>query len=133
VAARTELVHDALRTPQLGQTPQLAAAYSSVTRSRIALLGATNAEIALVQSQMTPVSSTGTRPPSSSAAGPGSPPCSAHELAEFGDDPTRFIDAKARKNYAGTGPIARQSGKKSTVRARFVHNDRLVDAPSRQA
>ena len=35
----------------------------------------------------------------------------ARVLAEFGDDRTRFADAKARKNYAGTSPITRASGK----------------------
>ena len=54
-------------------------------------------------------------------------------LAEFGDDPERYASARARKNYAATSPITRQSGKKKTVTARFVHNDRLVDALARQA
>ena len=57
----------------------------------------------------------------------------ARVLAEFGDDKTRYADAKARKNYAGTSPITRQSGKKKTVLARHVHNDRLVDALGLQA
>ena len=35
---------------------------------------------------------------------------SAWVLAEFGDDPHRFADAKSRKNYAGTSPITRASG-----------------------
>jgi hypothetical protein len=54
-------------------------------------------------------------------------------LAEFGDDKTRHADAKARKNYAGTSPITRASGKKKIVLARYVHNDRLVDALGQQA
>ena len=54
-------------------------------------------------------------------------------LAEFGDDPNRYADAKARKNYAGTSPITRQSGKQKFVLARYVHNDRLLDALGRQA
>ena len=54
-------------------------------------------------------------------------------LAEFGDDPARYASAKARKNYAATSPITRQSGKKKTVMARYVHNDRLRDALGRQA
>ena len=57
----------------------------------------------------------------------------ARVLAEFGDDTTRYADARARKNYAGTSPITRQSGKKKTVLARYVHNDRLIDALNRQA
>ncbi|MCP2317932.1 Transposase IS116/IS110/IS902 family protein [Nocardia amikacinitolerans] len=57
----------------------------------------------------------------------------ARGLAEFGDAPNRYASAKARKNYAGTSPITRASGKKKVVAARFVHNDRLIDALLRQA
>ena len=57
----------------------------------------------------------------------------ARVLAEFGDDKTRYADARARKNYAGTSPITRQSGKRKIVLARYVHNDRLVDALGLQA
>ncbi|GAA4251577.1 hypothetical protein GCM10022255_044770 [Dactylosporangium darangshiense] len=52
----------------------------------------------------------------------------ARVLAEFGDDPKRYADAKARKNYAGTSPITRASGTKTAVLARHLHNDRLADA-----
>ena len=54
-------------------------------------------------------------------------------LTEFGDDPTRYATANARKNYPGTSPTTRQSGKKKTVLARHVPQDRLVDALSAQA
>lgn len=57
----------------------------------------------------------------------------ARVLAEFGDDPTRYASAKARKNYAGTSPITRASGKSHTVQARFVRNNRLADALQSQA
>ncbi|MET7999936.1 transposase [Nonomuraea glycinis] len=57
----------------------------------------------------------------------------ARVLAEFGDDPTRYATAKARKNYAGTSPITRASGKKKVALARFIHNDRLIDALLTQA
>jgi transposase len=57
----------------------------------------------------------------------------ARVLAEFGDAANRYTDAKSRKNYAGTAPITRQSGKTRTVHARFVHNDRLIDALHMQA
>ena len=57
----------------------------------------------------------------------------ARVLAEFGDDPTRYTDARSGKNYAGTSPITRASGKKKVVLARFVHNDRLIDALMTQA
>jgi transposase len=52
----------------------------------------------------------------------------ARVLGEFGDDPTRYPDAKARRNYAGTAPITIASGKKKVVRARFVGNRHLADA-----
>jgi hypothetical protein len=57
----------------------------------------------------------------------------ARVLAEFGDDPARYRDGKARRNYAATSPITRASGKKKVVVARFVRNDRLVDALNAQA
>ena len=57
----------------------------------------------------------------------------ARVLGEFGDDPGRYRDAASRKNYAGTSPITRASGKKKCMLARYVHNDRLVDALGRQA
>ena len=71
----------------------------------------------------------GTRTLRSTAASPGSATIlGARVLGEFGDDPDRYLDARARKNYAGTSPITRASGKKKVVLARYVHNDRLVDA-----
>jgi hypothetical protein len=47
-------------------------------------------------------------------------------LGEFGDDPDRYAGARARKNYAGSAPITRASGKKTVVLARFVRNQRLA-------
>ena len=52
----------------------------------------------------------------------------ARVLAEFGDDPDRFADAKSRKNYAGTSPITRASGTRRIVLARYARNHRLADA-----
>ena len=57
----------------------------------------------------------------------------ARVLGEFGDDPDRYSDARARKNYAGTSPITvssgkRTPGKRGTVKARWVGNDHLRDA-----
>src|SRR6185437_10411244 len=57
----------------------------------------------------------------------------ARVLAEFGDDPQRYADAKARKNYAGTSPVTRASGKKRAVLARHVRNRHLADALHQQA
>src|SRR5215212_5916726 len=54
-------------------------------------------------------------------------------LAEFGDDPTRYANPKARKNYAGTSPITKASGTRRAVLARVATNKRLRDALHLQA
>jgi transposase len=41
----------------------------------------------------------------------------ARVLAEIGDDHTRFADARGLKAYAGSSPITRASGKKSSITA----------------
>lgn len=57
----------------------------------------------------------------------------ARVLAEFGDDKDRFVDAKARRNYAGTSPITKASGTRRVVLARYARNRRLADALHQQA
>ena len=57
----------------------------------------------------------------------------ARVLAEFGDDNDRFVDAKARRNYAGTSPITKASGTRRVVLARYARNRRLADALHQQA
>jgi transposase len=52
----------------------------------------------------------------------------ARVVAEFGDDPTRYANPKARKNDAGTAPITRASGTHRVVVARLARNRRLADA-----
>ncbi len=52
----------------------------------------------------------------------------ARALAEFGDDPDRYADPKSRKNYAGTSPITKASGRSKVALARFARNRRLADA-----
>jgi len=51
----------------------------------------------------------------------------ARVLGEFGDDPNRYADAKSRKNYAGTSPITKASGKSRVVLARYARNRHLAD------
>jgi hypothetical protein len=52
----------------------------------------------------------------------------ARVLGEFGDDPNRYANARSRKNYTGTSPITRASGRSKVVLARHACNKRLVDA-----
>ena len=51
----------------------------------------------------------------------------------MGDDPHRYADARARKNYSGMSPITRTSGTKRVVLARYARNKRLADALMQQA
>ena len=57
----------------------------------------------------------------------------ARVLAEFGDDPDRYTDTRARKNYSGMAPVTRTSGKSRAVLARHARNRRLADALCQQA
>lgn len=57
----------------------------------------------------------------------------ARVLGEFGDDPERYESAKSRRNYAGTSPLTVASGRKRTVRMRYIRNRRLSAAASQWA
>jgi transposase len=129
-AARIQAV---LRGEQLGQPAVLTTAYAATTRAMVAMLVTLNEQIKVLQGQVD--AHFGQHPDAEiilSQPGLG-PVLGARVLAEFGDDPHRYADAKSRKNYAGTSPITRASGKKKVVLARFVHNDRLIDALMTQA
>jgi transposase len=133
VAERTEQIQTALRTEQLTQPPAITAAYAATVRSQVAVLATLNGEIVTMQGEV--AAHFGRHPAAEiylSQPGLGVI-LGARVLSEFGDDPDRYADAKARKNYAGTSPITRQSGKQKFVLARYVHNDRLLDALGRQA
>jgi transposase len=123
----------ALRSPQLGQPPALTAAYAATVRSLIVIITALDGQVKILQGQVE--ENFGRHPDAEiyrSQPGMGAI-LGARVLGEFGDDPRRYADGKARRNYAATSPITRASGKKKVVAARFVHNDRLVDALNAQA
>ncbi len=133
IAAKTAAITAALRTQHLGQSDIVTGAYAATVRSTAAILAALNTQIATLQSEVE--ASFGLHPDAEiyrSQPGLGKI-LGARVLAEFGDAPARYADAKARKNYAGTAPITRQSGKLRTVHARFIHNNRLVNALDQQA
>lgn len=56
------------------------------------------------------------------------PQLGARVLAELGDDRNRFADARGLKVHAGSSPITRASGKKSSITRRRIKNDRLNHA-----
>ena len=133
IAAKAEQIQAVLRAAHLGQPDIVAAAYAASVRALIAVLATLNEQVKTMQGQVEAYF--GQHPDAEillSQPGLG-PVLGARVLAESGDDPGRYISAKARKNYAGTSPITRASGKKKTVTARYVHNDRLIDALMAQA
>ena len=130
---KTDAILAALRGEHLGQPEALTAAYAATARALIAVITTLNEQVKTLQGQVE--QHFGRHPDAEiyrSQPGMGAV-TGARVLAEFGDDPRRYADGKARRNYAGTSPITRASGKKKVVAARFIHNDRLVDALNAQA
>ncbi len=128
VPDKADAILAALRGEHLGQPAALTAAYAATVRSLIAVLLTLNEQVKILEAQVK--EHFGRHPDAEiylSQPGMGAV-LGARVLAEFGDDPGRYADAKARRNYAGTSPITRASGKKKVVAARFVRNNRLIDA-----
>ncbi|WP_413754684.1 IS110 family transposase [Streptomyces sp. R-74717] len=132
-AAKAATVQAALREPQLGLPEQVTTAYAATATAHARLIIALNEQIAAMEEQVKAhflahpdAEIYLTMPGIAEITG-------ARVLAEFGDDPNRYVSAKARKNYAGTSPVTRASGKSHTVQARYVRNNRLADALQAQA
>jgi Transposase IS116/IS110/IS902 family/Transposase len=133
IAGKTDAILAALHREQLGQPPPLVGVYAATVSSLTVIIAALNGEIAKMEQQVTACFR---RHPDAAIylSQPGTGEIlGARQLGEFGDDPHRYASAKARKNYAATSPVTRQSGKKKIVLARFIRNDRLADALHRQA
>ncbi|MEU1729469.1 IS110 family transposase [Actinomadura sp. ATCC 39365] len=133
IPGKAVAIQDVLRAQHLGQAPLVTTAYASTVKSLAAIIAVLNTEIKTLQGEVE--AHFGRHPDAEvilSQPGIGVV-LGARVLAEFGDAKNRYASAKARKNYAGTSPITRQSGKTRVVQARFVHNDRLVDALHLQA
>jgi Transposase/Transposase IS116/IS110/IS902 family len=125
---RAAAIQDALRTEHLTQAPVVADAYGAIVASLVAVIGSHTRQI----TELDEVLEThfGQHPDAAifrSLPGLGVV-TGARVLGEFGDDPTRYSDAKARRNYAGTSPLTVASGTRRIVRARHIRNRRLADA-----
>jgi transposase/transposase IS116/IS110/IS902 family protein len=133
VTERAAVIAAGLRTEQLAQPPAVTAAYAATVRSLVAVITTLGAEVKTMEEQVK-VCFGRTRDAEIYLSQPGMGPIlAARVLGEFGDDPQRFAGARNRKNYAGTSPITRRSGKRKTVHARFIRNRRIIHACHLQA
>jgi transposase len=133
VAAKAKAMKDALRVPQLAQPAPVTAAYAAAVQASAAVLITLNDQIRRLEAQ---VEAHFLQHPDAEIylSQPGIGPVNgARVLAEFGDAPGRYTSAKARKNYAGSSPITRASGRSKVVLSRYIRNDRLADALQSQA
>jgi transposase len=118
-----------LRQPQLElSSPQLVSAYSDEVSYLVRTLLQARSEIARLEQQL--AQDFEKHPDAEiilSLPGLGVV-LGARVLGESGDDPTCYLNAKARKNYAGNAPITRRSGKWRAVNRRVARNRLLADA-----
>ncbi len=120
VEERAEEIQSALRREQLEAPPIVADAMASSVAALVAIIVEIAAQIARLQTEL--AEHFDQHPDAKiirSLPGLGTI-LGARVLAEFGDDPNRYVDAKSRKNYAGTSPITRASGKHRVVLARYA-------------
>jgi hypothetical protein len=128
VEVKTEAIQAVLRAPALRQAAAIEAAYATIAASQIQLILGLNTQIPRLEEVV--AQGFGQHPDAEiylSQPGLGTV-LGARVLGEFGDDPERYHDHKARRNYAGTSPITRASGRKTVVLARYARNRRLGDA-----
>jgi transposase len=121
-------IRAALRQPQLAAPALVAEAQAANTSALVAVITAMSEQITRLEADLEAAFE---RHPDAeilrSLPGLGAI-LGARVLAEFGDAPDRYGDAKGRRNYAGTAPITRASGTSHVVVARFARNKRLFDA-----
>ena len=128
-----ERIHTALHAPQLEAHPGVVGAYTASVKALIAVIAELVTQTEVLRSEVE--AGFGRHPDAEiylSQPGLGTI-LGARVLAEFGDDPHRYADPKARKNYSGMAPITRASGTKRVVLARYARNRRLADALYQQA
>ena len=126
-------VVDTLRSEQLEAHPGVIDAYAASVKALVAVITELARQCEVLNSEVE--AGFGRHPDAElylSQPGLG-PVLAARVLAEFGDDPTRYTDTRARKNYSGMAPVTRASGKARVVLARHARNRRLADALYQQA
>lgn len=125
---RAAEIHTALHVPQPEPPTTLADAYGAAVIATVGVITEMTRQLATLERDLD--QAFGAHPDAEiirSLPGLGTI-LGARVLGEFGDDPNRYTDDRARKNYAGTSPITVASGKRRVVKARYVGNRHLADA-----
>ena len=128
IAVTAKRIHDGLRIDQFAASEGVTAGFGELTVSYATILGTLNAEIDRLAGRLSerflehPDAEIYLSMPGIGVI------LGARILGEFGDEPGRYLDARAFRNYAATSPITRQSGNWRSVEARWIRNDRLTDA-----
>jgi transposase len=133
VEAKAVTLQAVLRAPALRQPPVLDSAYATIVAGQVRIIAALNTQITGLAEVMG--EHFGQHPAAEiylSQPGLGVV-LASRVMGEFGDDKTRFVDTRARKNYSGQSPITRASGRKTVVLARYATNRRLGAALHMQA
>lgn len=131
---RAPKVRATLHAPgKLGLLGSLEAGHAAATVATLAVLATLTTQIEALKEQVTMAFADHPHAAIITSLPGMGPVLGARVLAEFGDAADRYRSGKARRNFAGTSPITKASGKKTMVSRRYVHNDRLLDALTRQA
>jgi transposase len=125
---RARAIQEALRAAQLAGSPVLSRAYGESVRSMVRIVSQLNRETERLAAELRiGLDQHPDAPILRSLPGLGQV-LGARVLGEFGDDPTRYADARSRRCYAGSAPITKASGTRTVVMARYARNRRLADA-----
>jgi Transposase/Transposase IS116/IS110/IS902 family len=128
IDAKAARIQVALRTEELEPSTVLADAYGASVRSTVAVIAEMDRQLGVLEQELAkhfevhPDAEIITSLPGLGLV------IGARVLGEFGDDPNRYLNAKSRRNYAGTSPITKASGKLRFVNARYIGNRHLADA-----
>jgi len=133
VEKRAAEIQIALRAEYLEAPPGIGEAHGEVARSSLSLIEAYTKQIATLEvslderfEQHPDAKVVLSLPGLGTVLG-------ARVLGEFGDDRTRYAGSKSRKNYGGTSPVTKASGRSRVVLARYARNRRLATALDRWA
>lgn len=123
-----ERIAQTLKTPALRQPQQVEDALGLTVHTLVKIIEAMRCAVDAHEAALAEAFSAHPLAPVLLSAPGLGPVLAARVLAEVGDDPVRFDNARGLRAFAGTAPVTRASGRSHYVKARTVRNKRLGDA-----